>query len=136
MNNFYAKLYVPDVCKNMNIKVFNQISRTNETRYVSWHETCKYKCRLDASVYNKKQRCNNDKCRCECKELIYKRRCNEGFIWNPSKCGCECDKSCDLEQYLDYESCNCRKKLIDKLVEECSEDINGNEMIFNGTLND
>ena len=40
INNFYAKLCVPDVVENINIKVFNQISRTNETRYVSWHETC------------------------------------------------------------------------------------------------
>ena len=53
INNFYAKLCVLDVVKNMNIKLFNQISRTNETRYVSWHETCKCKCRLDASVCNK-----------------------------------------------------------------------------------
>ena len=37
ISNFYAKLCVPDVVKNMNIKVFNQISRTNETRYVSWY---------------------------------------------------------------------------------------------------
>ena len=31
---------------------------------------------------------------------------------------------------------NVEKKLIDKLVEECSEDIDGNEMIYNTTLND
>ena len=43
INNFYAKLFVPDVVKNMNIKVFNQISRTNEKRYVSWHEICECK---------------------------------------------------------------------------------------------
>ena len=35
INNFYAKLCVPDVVKNMNIKVFNQILRNNETRFVS-----------------------------------------------------------------------------------------------------
>ena len=28
------------------------------------------------------------------------------------------------------------KKIIDKLVEECSKNIDGNEMIYNGTLND
>ena len=39
-----------------NAKVFNLMSRTNETRYVSWHETCGCKCRLDASVCNEKQR--------------------------------------------------------------------------------
>ena len=29
MNDPYAKLYVPDVVKNMNVKAFNLISRTN-----------------------------------------------------------------------------------------------------------
>ena len=31
------------------------MSRTNEARHVKWHETCKCKCRLDASVCNNKQ---------------------------------------------------------------------------------
>ena len=26
----------------------------------------------------------------------------KGFIWNPSNCECECDKSCDIGEYLDY----------------------------------
>ena len=26
------------------------MSRTNEARRIEWHKTCKYKCRLDASV--------------------------------------------------------------------------------------
>ena len=30
------------------------MSRTNETRHIKWHETCKCKCRLDASVFNNK----------------------------------------------------------------------------------
>ena len=33
-------------------------------------------------------------------------------------CECEWDKSCDLGQYLDYENCKYRKKLIGKLIEE------------------
>ena len=99
------------------------MSRTNETRHVKWYETCKYKCRLDASVCHNKQHWNDDKCMCECKELIDKGICNKGFIWNPSNCECECDKSCDVGEYLDYENCKCRKKLVDKLVEECTENI-------------
>ena len=31
---------------------------------------------------------SEDKCRCECKELIDKGICNKGFIWNPSNCEC------------------------------------------------
>ena len=44
INNPYAKLCVPDVVKNLNVKVFNLMSRTNETRHIEWHETCKCKC--------------------------------------------------------------------------------------------
>ena len=46
INDPYEKLCVPDVVRNINIKVFHLMSRTNETRNVEWHETCKYKCRL------------------------------------------------------------------------------------------
>ena len=99
------------------------MSRTNETRLIKWHETCKYQCRLDAIVCNNKQHWNKDKCRCECKELIDKWVYAEGFIWNLSNCECEFDKSCDVGEYLDYENCKCRKRLIDKLVDECDENI-------------
>ena len=51
------------------------MSRTNETRHIKWNETCKCKCRLDASVCNNKQGWNDEKCRCECKELIGKCVC-------------------------------------------------------------
>ena len=43
INNPYAKLCVPDVIKNLNVKVFNLKSRTNETRHTEWYETCKCK---------------------------------------------------------------------------------------------
>ena len=121
INDPYAKICVPNIIKKLNVKVFNLISRTNETRHIKWHETYKYKCRLDASVCNNKQRQNNDKCQCECKEFIDKDICNKGYAWNPSNCKCECDKSCDVGEYLDHENCKCRKRLIDKLVEECSK---------------
>ena len=93
IDNPYAKMCVPDVVKNLNVKVFNLMSRTKETRHLKWHETFKCKCRLDASVCNNKQHWNNDKYRWECKELSDKGVCDEGFIWNPSNCECECDKS-------------------------------------------
>ena len=60
----------------LNTWMLNLISGTNETRYIKWHETCKCKCRLHASVYNKKQRWNEDKFRFECKELIGKGICD------------------------------------------------------------
>ena len=77
INDPYAKSCVPDTIKNINVKAFNLMSRTNETRHIKWHKTCKCRCRLDASVCNNKQRWNEDKCRCECKELIDKGMCNK-----------------------------------------------------------
>ena len=66
--------YVPDNIKNTNVKVFNLMSKTNETRQIKWHKTCKCKCRLDANVCNNKQRWNEDKCRCKLltKECVIK----------------------------------------------------------------
>ena len=60
--------------------------------------------------------------------------CDKGFIWNPSNCECECGKSCDVGEYLDYKNCKCRKRFIDKLVEECSENVDENGMIYNESL--
>ena len=54
INNPYAKLCVPDTIKNINVKAFNLVSRTNERRHIEWHKTCKCQCRLNASVCTKK----------------------------------------------------------------------------------
>ena len=75
------------------------------------------------NVWNNKQRWNKNNCRCECKELIDKRVCDKGFIWNPINCECQCDKAYDVDEYLDYEHWKCRKKSVDKLVDECSETV-------------
>ena len=129
INDPCAKSCVPDTVKDINVRVFNLISRNNETRHIKWHETCKCICRLDKIICNSKQRWNEDKCRCECKELIDKGVCDKGFVLNPSNCECECDKSCNIGEYLDYSSCKCRKKLIDPLLEECTENINDTELV-------
>ena len=52
INGPYARICVPDVVKNLNLLVFNLMSRTNETRYIEWHEMCKCQCKLDASIFN------------------------------------------------------------------------------------
>ena len=55
--------------------------------------------------------------------MIDKGVCEKGFIWNPCNYESECDKSCDVGAYLDYENCKCRKTLVDKLGEECTENV-------------
>ena len=80
INYPFVKICVPDIVKNLNVNVFNLISRTNETRYTEWHETRKCEFKFGANVCNNKQRWNKNKCRCECKELINKGVCNKEFI--------------------------------------------------------
>ena len=53
----------------------------------------------------------------------------KGFIWNPSNCKCEGDKSCNIGEYLDYSNCNCRKKLVDPFVEEYTENIEETKLV-------
>ena len=129
INDPYVKVCVPDTVKDLNVRVINLMSRTNEIRSIKLHETCKWICRLDKIICNSKQRWNEDKCRCKCKELIEKGVCDKGYVWNPSNCECECDKSCNIGEYLDYLNCKCRKNLIDQLVEECTKNINETKLI-------
>ena len=60
-------------------------------------------------------------------------------MWNPSNCACECDKYCEIGQYLDYKNCVRRKKLIDDLIEQCTsivdiETKNGIDIFTNSTV--
>ena len=93
INDPYAKICVPDAVKALDVKVFNLMSRPNETRHTKWHESCRCKCTLDAGVFNNKQCWNDHMCQCECKELVDKGVCDKGYTWNRE---CECDKSCDV----------------------------------------
>ena len=35
----YARICISDTVKNSNVKVFNLMSLTNQTRHIKWHET-------------------------------------------------------------------------------------------------
>ena len=61
INSPYFKECVPDVIKNMNLKVFNMISWSNERKQIKWYESCKCECKLNASVCNDKKSWNKDK---------------------------------------------------------------------------
>ena len=48
---------------------------------------------------------------------------DKDFIWIPSNCDCKCYKACDVGEYLDYENCKCRKWLVGKFIDECTETV-------------
>ena len=116
INYPYAKICVPDVVKNLNVKIFNLMSRTNERRFIEWHETYKCECKFGANICNNKQRgikinadVNAIK-ECAIKDLF-------GILVTVTV------NACGVGEYLDYENCKCRKKLFDKLVDECTETV-------------
>ena len=64
ITNPYAKVCVPDIIKNVTVKMFDLMALTNKTKQVIFHESCKCICRLDPIVCNNKQRWNKNKCIC------------------------------------------------------------------------
>ena len=55
--------------------------------------------------------------------------CDKGVCdKNPSNCECECDDSCDVGEYLDYEKF---KRQLDRLVDECAENIDEVKILDN-----
>ena len=60
--------------------------------------------------------------------LLIKEYDKKGFFLDPSSCECEWDKLCDVGEYLDYQNCKRRKRLVDKLVEECTENFEGEKI--------
>ena len=56
INYPYAKICVPYIIKSLNVKAFNLMSRTNDTRFIEWHVTCKRECKFGENVCDNKQR--------------------------------------------------------------------------------
>ena len=90
----YTRLWFPDKVKNINVKVFNLMSRVNEARVLLKHESCECKCRLNENVCTSRQKWNHNKCRCEYKKSINWSSCEKGYMWNLCTCDCACDKTC------------------------------------------
>ena len=128
-----ARLCVPNIIKNVNMKVYSFLMRLNEFRNVLRHESCKCICRLNSSVCNSKQIWNSDTCRCDCNEdfagII---NCTKGYMWNPSTCECQCEW-CKPGQYLDHKNCVCKNKLVGIIIGQCINVIN--ETIMNNKDN-
>ena len=61
--------------------------------------------------------------------MIDKGVCDKGYAWNPSNCECKCDKACDVGEYLDYSDSKCRKKSVDKLIDECTKTIEKTKLV-------
>ena len=87
------------------------------------HETCKCKCRFDTSVCNNKQRWNDDKCRCNVKNRLIKVVVVNDLSGILVIVNVNVRNHVMLWKIWTMKIGNLRKKLVDKLVEECTENI-------------
>ena len=85
VTNPYSRVCVPDITKNVTLKIFGLMTLANKTKQIIIHESCKCVCRLDPIVCNNKQKWNKDQCKCE---SLVNKKCGNKF-WNPNSCNCE-----------------------------------------------
>ena len=108
MTNPHSRVCVPDITKNVTLKMFDLMTLTNETKQIIIHENCKCICRLNSIVCNNKQKWNKDNSRCEC--LINKKYGNK--FWNPKKKKATLTEEC--EEIIDNKTL-----LIKTIIKQC-----------------
>ena len=89
------------------------IKGINETKTLTEHISCKYKCKFDGTKCISDQWWKNSICRCEFKK---RNICEKDYIWNPSTCICENGKY--LESIIDNSVIIC-----DEVKESYNEEI-------------
>ena len=82
------------------------ITRISEWKTLIKQASCNCKCKFDGRKCNTKQKWNNNKYQYQFKRSTKHSVCKEDYAWNPRICACECDKDCEIEEYLKY----CQKK--------------------------
>ena len=105
-------------------------TQTNELKTLTKHISCKCKCKFYGRKCNSKQKWNNDKCWCECKNIIYVKKIlfrKWDFIvkWNKDKCLRECKKhsTCEKDFIGNPAACSCKylANIMDASVIMCDE---------------
>ena len=67
----YLKKYVLSKTKDVNVKVFNMITKMNESKTLVKHISCDCKYKFNSVTCNSNQKLNNDKCQCICQNGKY-----------------------------------------------------------------
>ena len=117
LNDLSNKVCVPNKAEDLNLNMFNTITRINESKTLAKHISYECKCKFDGKSCNSDQWWNNDKCRCECKK---RHVCEKSYVWNPATSNCENGKylaSIAIDSAI----------MCDKIIESYKEKTNFNE---------
>ena len=86
VNDLSMRICVPSKTKDVNVKVFNMITKGNEAKTPAKHNSCDCKYKFIGIYCNSNQKWNNEPCQSKCKNC---RTSKIYYKWNPSTCICE-----------------------------------------------
>ena len=109
IDDAYGKTCSANDIENIGLKVSNLLTQNSETIQIEKQKSSWCRCKLNKGTCNNKQIWIKDTC--ECKKINTKEFCDSGFIWDLSVCICECNKYCDIYEYLGHKSCICKRKI-------------------------
>ena len=84
LNDLSNEVCVPNKIGHLNIHIFNMLRGMNELKMLTKHISYECKCKFDGKKCNSNQKCNNDKCRCECRKPKIIVCAKKNYIWNPA----------------------------------------------------
>ena len=122
-NDLSDKVCFPNKTEDLNLSVFNMITRINESKVLAKHLSCKSKCKFDGRKCSSEQLWSNENCRCECKK---RHACEKDYILNPVACSCKNGKH--LESILEDSAITW-----DKIIESYDEETEAIPINFNET---
>ena len=80
LDDLSNKVCVPNKTEDLNIHVFDMITGKNESKVLTNDISCESKYKFDGKKYNTNRKWNNNKCRCECKSIIYVKKIIFGIL--------------------------------------------------------
>ena len=68
LNDLSNKVCIPNKTEHLNLSILNMITGINESKTLTKHISCEWKCKFDGPKFKSNQWWNNDKGLCECKK--------------------------------------------------------------------
>ena len=68
------------------------ITGINESKRLTEHISCEYKCKFDGRECNSNQKRSNNKYQFKCKNPKLHRVCEKDYVWDPVTCSCKIGK--------------------------------------------
>ena len=74
LNDLCNKVCIPNKTEDLNLSVFNMITRINESKALIKDILCECRCKFSGAKHNSYQWWNNSKCRCECRKVHVRKK--------------------------------------------------------------